>query len=107
MWAIHRAALANGLVPVVPSLVVSEGFRTEVRADRLEALLAGSEIEQLRADGARRVGELAARADTPDIVAVSVAETAARRNGAVVAARQNALRTAAGLLGHDLVLYAI
>ena len=36
-----------------------------------------------------------------------MAEVAARRNGAVVAARQNALRSAAGLLGHDLVLYAV
>jgi hypothetical protein len=107
MWAVHRAALANGIVPIVPALVVGEGFRTEARGDRLESLLAGSEIEPLGAERARRVGELAARAGTPDLVAVSVAEVAARRNGAVLAARQNALRTAAGLLGHDLVLYAL
>ena len=107
VWAVHRAALMNGVVPVVPALVVSEGFRTEARGDRLEALLAGSEIERFTADEARRDGELAARADTADLVAVSVAEAASRRNGAVIASRQAALRTAAGLLGHDLVLYAV
>ena len=106
VWALHRAALANGIVPVVPP-GRERGIPHRGPGDRLEALLAGSEVEQLRADGARRVGELAARADTTDIVAVSVAETAARRNGAVVAARQNALRDAAALLGHELVLYAV
>jgi len=107
MWALHRAALVSGIVPVVPSLVVAEGFRTEARSDRLEGLLAGSEVEVLGREGARRVGELAARADTGDLVAVAVAEVAARRNCAVVASRQNALRTAAGLLGHDLILHAV
>lgn len=103
----HRAALANGIVPVVPASAVADAYRTEARVDRLEELLAGSEVEDLRDEGARRAGELAARADTPDLVAVAVAEAAARHNAAVVASRQNALRSAAGLLGHELVLYAV
>jgi hypothetical protein len=107
VWAVHRAALMNGIIPVVPAMVVSEGFRTEARGDRLEALLAGSEIEPFTGEGARRDGELAARADTTDLVAASVAEAAARRNSAVIATRQAALRAAAGLLGHELVLYAV
>jgi len=53
------------------------------------------------------VGELAARADTADLVAVSTVEVASRRNCAVVVSRQNALRAAAGLLGHELVMYAV
>ncbi|MGP8060300.1 MAG: twitching motility protein PilT [Acidimicrobiales bacterium] len=107
VWAMHRAALANGIVPVVPASAVADAYRTEARVDRLEELLAGSEVEDLRDEGARRAGELAARADTPDLVAVAVAEAAARHNAAVVASRQNALRSAAGLLGHELVLYAV
>ena len=85
MWALHRAALANGIVPVVPAAAMAEGFRTEARGDRLEALLAGAEVEALSDEGARRAGELAARADTADLVAVATAEAAARRNCAVVA----------------------
>ncbi len=107
MWALHRAALANGILPVVPAPVVAEGFRTEVRGDRLEALLAGCQVEPLELEGARRLGELAARAATSDLVAASVAEAAARHDAAVVASRQNALRAATGLLGHDLVLYGV
>ncbi len=107
MWAVHRAALANGIVPVVPVAAIAEAFRTEARGDRLEALLSGAEVEDLDDEGARRAGELAARADTADLVAVATAQVAVRRNCAVVASRQHALRTAAGLLGHDLVMYAV
>lgn len=107
VWAVHRAALANGIVPVVPAAAVAEAFRTEARGDRLEGLLAGTVVEALGDDGARRTGELAARADTADLVAVVTAEAAARLNCAVVASRQNALRAATGLLGHELVLYAV
>lgn len=106
-WAVHRAALAHGIVPIVPVSVIAEGFRTEARADRIEGLLQGSEIEAMGPDEARRVGELAVKASTTDLVAASVAETAARRNCAVIAARQNALSSAAGLLGHKLVLHAV
>ncbi len=107
MWSIHRAALANGIVPVVPALVVSEGYRTATRTDRLDALLAGCEVEPLSAPAARREGELAARADTSDLVAAAVVEAAARRNCAVVATRQAALRAVAAQLGHELVIYAV
>jgi hypothetical protein len=107
VWALHRAALSNGIVPVVPAAVVADAYRTEGRVDRLEHLLAGCEVETLGDDGARRLGELAARADTGDLAAVSVAEAAARHNAATIAARQNAVRAVAGLLGHELVLYAV
>ena len=107
VWAVHRAALANGIVPVVPAAAVAEAYRTEARGDRLEGLLAGTVVEELVDERARRAGELAARADTADLVAVVTAEVAARLNCAVVASRQNSLRAASGLLGHDLVLYAV
>jgi hypothetical protein len=107
VWALHRAALAHGIVPVVPALAIAEGFRTEARGDRLEAFLAGSEVEQLTDEAARRAGELAARANTTDLAAAAVADLADRRNGAVVASRQNAMKVAAELLGHDLVLHAV
>jgi hypothetical protein len=106
-WAVHRAALAHGIVPVVPVAVIAEGFRTEARGDRIQDLLDGAEIELMGADGARRVGELAVKASTTDLIAASVAETAARRNCAVVASRQNALSAAAGLLGHKLVMHTV
>ncbi|MGH9043867.1 MAG: twitching motility protein PilT [Acidimicrobiales bacterium] len=106
-WAIHRAALAHGIVPIVPVGVIAEGFRTEARADRIGDLLDGVEVEPLTAEGAQRIGQLAIRASTADLIATSVAEIAARRNCAVISARQAALGNAATLLGHKLVLHAI
>ncbi len=35
MWALHRAALSNGIVPVIPAVTVAEGYRTEARSDRI------------------------------------------------------------------------
>jgi hypothetical protein len=107
MWALHRAALSNGIVPVTPAVTVAEGYRTEARGDRIGELLAGTEIEPFEGDAARRSGELAARCDTSDLSVVAVVELAERRNCAVVAQRQTVLRTAATLLGLELVLYAV
>jgi len=107
MWALHRAALTYGIVPVVTVGAVAEAYRTEARGDRLDALLAGTEVEPLGREGAQRTGELASRAGTADLVAVSTAETAARRNAAIVNTRQAALRAATTVLGHDLVQYGV
>jgi len=107
MWALHRAALSNGIVPLIPAVAVAEGYRIEARGDRIGELLAGTEVEPFTGEAARRSGEIAARCDTSDLAAVSVVELAERRNCAVVAQRQAILRTAAGLLGHELVLYAV
>ena len=107
MWALHRAALANGIVPLVPAVTVAEGYRTEARNDRIAELLAGTEVESFSGEAARRSGELAARCDTADLSTVAVVELAERRNCAVVAQRQPVLRTASNLLGYELVIYAV
>jgi|HubBroStandDraft_5_1064220.scaffolds.fasta_scaffold347426_1 hypothetical protein len=107
VWALHRAALSHGIVPIVPAEAIAEGYRTEARGDRIASLLAGSEVEVLTDEGARRAGELAARVDTSDLAAVTVADIASRRNCAIVSARQGALKTASGLLGHELVMHAV
>ena len=107
MWALHRAALSNGIVPVIPAVAVAEGYRAEARNDRIGELLAGTEVEPYTGEVARRSGEIAARCDTSDLAAVAVVELAERRTCAVVAQRQAVLRTAATLLGHELVLYVV
>jgi hypothetical protein len=107
MWALHRAALSNGIVPVIPAVAVAEGYRTEVRSDRIGELLAGTQVEAFDEASARRSGELAAKCDTSDMATMAVVELAERRNFAVVAQRQAVLRAAANLLGHELVLYGV
>jgi hypothetical protein len=107
MWALHRAALSNGIVPLIPAVAVAEGFRTEARSDRILELLDGTEVEPFTSEAARRTGELAVRCDTSELAVMAVIELADRRNCAVVAQRQAALRNAATQLGHELVLYAV
>ena len=107
MWALHRAALSNGIVPLIPAVAVAEGFRTEARSDRILELLDGTEVEPFTAEAARRSGELAVRCDTSEMAVMAVIELADRRNCAVVAQRQTVLRNAATQLGHELVLYAV
>jgi hypothetical protein len=107
MWALHRAALSNGIVPVIPAVAVAEGYRSEARSDRIGELLDGTEVEPFHREAARRSGELAARCDSSEMAVMAVIELADRRNFAVVAQRQAVLRNAATLLGHDLVLYAV
>lgn len=107
VWALHRAALTHGIVPRVPAPVVAEAFRVEARGDRLEDLLAGVDVEPLSEERARRLGELAARADTADVAAVALAEAADRYNSAVVGSRKAGLKAVAALLGHDVVQHVV
>lgn len=107
VWALHRAALTYGFVPLATVGAVADAYRTEGRADRLDAFLSGAEVEPLAREAAQRTGELAARIGSSDLVAVSTAEAAVRRNAAVVNARQAALRSASEVLGHELVQYVV
>ena len=56
MWALHRAALSNGIVPVIPAVAVAEAYRTEARGDRIAELLDGTEVEAFSSEAARRSG---------------------------------------------------
>ena len=64
MWALHRAALSNGIVPVVPAVTVAEVYRTEARSDRIGELLAGTEVEPFSGDAARGAWARSRRAVT-------------------------------------------
>lgn len=84
MWALHMGFIAEEVVPVVPAPVVAEAWRGGARQASLVRLLAGCAIEDMSADQARYVGELAERAGHDDIVDVTVVEGALRREDDVV-----------------------
>lgn len=83
MWALHRAAIARGLLPTVPAGVLAEAWRGGPQP-RLSSLLKGCRIEELGEQQARQVGMLIARSGLVDTVYVAVAEGAMRRLDAVV-----------------------
>ena len=84
MWALHMGFIAEEVVPVVPAPVVAEAWRGGARQASLVRLLAGCAIEDMSADQARHVGELAGKAGHDDIVDVSVVEGALRREDDVI-----------------------
>ena len=84
MWALHVGFIAEEVVPAVPAPVVAEAWRGGSRQASLARMLAGCDIEEMTADQARRVGELAGRADHEDVVDVAVVEGATRRDDDVI-----------------------
>ena len=84
MWALHVGFIAEDVVPSVPAPVVAEAWRGVPRQASLARMLAGCDIEAMTSGMARRVGELAGRADHDDVVDVAVVEAAARRDDDVI-----------------------
>jgi hypothetical protein len=84
MWALHVGFIAEEVVPALPAPVVAEAWRGGSRQASLARMLAGCDIEEMTAGQARRVGELAGRADHEDVVDVVVVEGATRRDDDVI-----------------------
>ncbi|MGA7417609.1 MAG: hypothetical protein WB765_01335 [Acidimicrobiales bacterium] len=107
LWALHRAALVRGLVPVVPAVVVAEAIRTVEERDALGDLLMGTDVEPLDVGRAERLGALAGSTGTDNLATVAVVESASRLNHAVVTGRSPRLAHLATELDHQLILHAI
>lgn len=106
VWALHRAALARRLFPVVPSAVLAESWRGGPQA-ALSRFLKGCSVEPLSEGQARAVGALAAKADHDDVVDVAVVEGATRRRHAVVTSNLTHIRRVAVAAGIDLEVYEV
>lgn len=102
MWARHRAFLATRVVPTVPAGVVAQIWRGGSRQAMLSRLLVGCDIEALDDGQARRVGPLAAKASTTDIVDASVVEGALRRADLVISSDREDLEAIATVAGRYL-----
>ena len=92
MWALHVGFIAEEVVPTVPAPVVAEAWRGHARQASLARMLAGCDVEEMTADQARRVGELAGRADLEDVADVSVVEGASRRDDVIVTSNETHIR---------------
>jgi hypothetical protein len=95
MWARHRAFLTSRVVPTVPAGVVAQTWKCGSRQAMLSRLLVGCNIEPLDNQQARRVGSLATKAATADIVDASVVEGALRRFDLVISTDRADLRNLA------------
>lgn len=105
---LHEFALAQRMIPVVPSCVLAEAWRGGPQA-ALSRLLAGCTIEDFTEDDARRVGAIAAKAKRirASIVDVAVVEGALRRGHVVVTSEPGDLRAIASSVGRTLAIEVV
>ena len=106
MWALHRAALARGLTPVVPAGVLGEAWRGGPQ-HHLSRLLKGCEVEDLTEVQARKVGVLAAGSGLSDTVDLAVVEGAVRRNDVVVTSNRAHIEQVADAAGRKLTIHTV
>jgi predicted nucleic acid-binding protein len=99
MWALHAGFLAEEVIPVVPAPVLAEAWRGGPRQASLSRLLALCDVEPMSEDQARDVGVLAGTAQLDDIVDVTVAEGATRRDDAVVTSNERHIRRVGAAAG--------
>jgi predicted nucleic acid-binding protein len=97
-WAILRRLVDRGEVPIVPSAVLAQSWRSGRRQARLARVLHQCRIIALDDDRARAAGELCGRAGTADIVDAAVVATAAETDGVVITGDATELRHLAGYL---------
>ncbi len=106
LWALHRAALARDLSPTVPAGVLAQAWRGGPQ-HRLSRLLRGCRVVSLTEPRARAVGALAASSGHRDIVDLAVAETAMRRDEAVVTSDPAHIRRIAAAVGRQVVVHDV
>jgi hypothetical protein len=106
MWALHRAAIARGLLPTVPAGVLAEAWRGGPQP-RLSSLLRGCRIEEFGEQQARQVGTLFARSGLVDTVDVAVAESAMRRLDAVVTSNRAHIEQVVGSVNQRIVIHDV
>lgn len=107
VWALHRAALAHGLVPVVPAQALAEAARAAGASTAFEHFVVGTEVEVLDRSLARAVASVADQVGTDGLAGVAVVELAARRSLAVVSDRPHRAAEVSSALGHELVLHVV
>ena len=106
VWALHARALQRGMLPVIPSTVLGQGWRGGPQV-ALSRLLRGCRVEDLTEDRARSVGVACGRSRTSDIVDASVVIGALARKDLVVTSDPDDLTKIAESLGRRIALYRV
>ena len=106
VWALHRNALAKGLLPTVPAGALAQGWRGGPQA-LMSRFLAGCRIESLDEEGARAAGTACKIAGTSDIVDASVVVGAAARGDLVATSDQADLERLRDALGVRIHLQSV
>lgn len=102
-WAFLKEAIDRGVVPVIPSPVLVQAWRTPRQA-RLAQVVKACWVEPLEESLARSAGELCGTAKTSDVVDAVVIASAARRGDSVLTSDPKDLRRLVAVTGSVEVL---
>lgn len=103
----HRLFLADGVVPIVPTIVLGQVWRGVASAAMLSWMLKGCRLDPLDVVTAKLSGHLCGRAGTSDLADAVVAVLAARRDGAIVTSDPEDLRQLVDATGRSVTILPI
>jgi hypothetical protein len=106
VWALHERALARGVRPVVPAVVLAQGWRGGPQV-RLSRFLKGCVVEAFAENAARAVGRLLGMAGSADAVDAAVVVSATARDDLVLTTDPDDLTDLAAALGAKLDLHRL
>lgn len=105
-WADHKVRLEQGVVPVTPSVVVTQVSRSPQQV-QLRRLLRGCDVAVLDEDGAHGAGVLLGRTRTSDICDAVVVALAASLDAEVVTGDRKDLRRLVTATGKRIPLHEV
>jgi len=105
-WADHKVRLEDGIVPVVPSVVVAQVSRSP-RQVQLHRFLRGCDVAVLDEDGAHDAGLLLGRTGTSAICDAVVVALAATLDAEVVTGDRKDLRRLVTASGKRIRLHDV
>lgn len=101
LWLIHARALARGVLPVVPAVILAQVWRGGPQP-ALSAVLGGCQIEPLGEANARRAGAALGWSGTRDVPDAALVVSALLRNDAVVTSDRADIERIADAMGRPL-----
>ncbi len=107
MWALHKAALADHVVPVVPAPALAQVWRGGATQASLGRLLRGCDIAGFPSEDAKSVGVILAKAGTSDVVDAHVLLIALRREAVIVTSDPNDIGHLNDAMGAKLAVKTI
>lgn len=102
-WALLKALVEGGTVPVIPAPVVTQVWRSSKQANLARAIK-NCRIESTDAELARSAGELCAAAGSSDVVDAIVIASASRRGDIVATSDADELLELASHVGHVAIV---
>ena len=105
-WADHRVRLEDGVVPVVPSVIVAQVSRSPKQV-QLRRFLRGCDVAVLDEDGAHDAGLLLGRTRTQDICDAIVVALAAKLGAEVITGDRKDLRRLVTASGKRIRLHDV